>query len=214
MSIRRLSTAALSVVLLCGAASLQGCGKSNAQGQRQTTTVTTTTTGAAPALPVTVDNGSPAMAADPCPSIGTLAETRGGRVALNGARMVRLNPVCSATEMTAHLRNYGDGTRYILVADDLRAGVQPGALFELRLGPPSTGEEAVLGTLNFYAARRPGGPGQPHSISYDVTRQIQALTVSGWPARGLGVAIAPSGEVTPGTDASVGAIRLIAQSPR
>lgn len=71
-----------------------------------------------------------------------------------------------------------------------------------------------MGTLNFFAARRPGGPGQPHSISYDVTRQIEALTVSGWPSQGLCVAIAPSGDLTPGADASVGAIRLVAQAPR
>ncbi len=206
------STTVLGALMLCAALPLAGCGKSNAaQGQAGTTTVTTTTTVAAPA---TVDNGNPAMASDPCPSIGTLAETRGGRVSLNGARMIRLNSVCSAAALTEHMRKWGEGTRYILVADDLRAGIQPGAIFELRLGPPTTGEEAVLGTLNFYSALRPGGPGQPHSISYDVTRQIQALTVSGWPARGLGVAVAPSGEVAPGSDASVGAIRLVAESPR
>ncbi len=192
-----------------------GCGKpqpGNAVAATTTTTTTATTTPAATPYP-----GAPLAAPlpppDPCPSIGTLAEAK-GPIALNGARMVRLNTVCTANDMTAHLRTFGEGTRFILVADDLRAGVQPGALFELRLGPPTTGEAAVIGTINFYAAQRPTGMGQPHSISFDVTGQVQSLAVSGWPTQGLGVAVAPSGPVAPGADATVGAIRLVAQAPR
>ena len=207
-----LSSLALGV-LLVGAA---GCGKSQPGNA-----VAGTTTAAATALPATDPNGQPANAQsvgalpppDPCPSIGTLAEAK-GPIALNGARMVRLNTVCAARDMTTHLRTFGEGTRFILVADDLRAGVQPGALFQLRLGPPSTGEAAVIGTINFYAAQRPSGEGQPHSISFDVTGPVQSLAISGWPAQGLGVAVAPSGPVAPGADATVGAIRLVAQAPR
>lgn len=161
---------------------------------------------------------APTAAAGPargaCPSIGTLAETRGGPIVLNGQRMVRLTTLCSAAAMTEHLRLYGEGTRYLLVADDLRAGVQPGVLFHLSFGAPTTGEPAVLGTLSFFSAMRPGTPGTPHSVSYDVTNQVRAFAVAGWPAQGLGVAIAPQGAVTPGADASIGALRLVAQAPR
>lgn len=210
---RNLFTAtALTTALLAGLA-LSACNRSQAQGQ--TSTVTTTRTdpfAPAPAASTTLVRNT-AVPADPCPSVGTLAETRGAAIALNGARMIRMNSVCSPSEMTAHLRAFGQGTRFLLVADDLRAGVQPGALFELRFGPPTTGEAAVLGTLNFYSALRPGGVGQPHSISYDVTDQVMALSVAGWPTNGLGVAIAPSAEVVPGSDATVGALRLVAEQP-
>lgn len=194
-------------VLLVGAA---GCGKS------QTGNAVAATTNTTAAAPAPDPNAPPAPAQpppDPCPSIGTLAEAK-GPIALGGARMVRLNSVCSAKDMTLHLRSFGEGTRFILVADDLRAGVQPGALFQLRLGPPSTGEAAVIGTINFYAAQRPSGGGQPHSISFDVTGPVQSLAISGWPAQGLGVAVAPSAPVAPGADATVGALRLVAQAPR
>jgi len=200
-----ITTAAIAALAGLG---LSACGKSQANARTETIAANA----ADPALPATQPVRSPAMPADPCPSIGTLAEAH-GPIALNGAKTIRLNTVCSAEAMTAHLRQFGQGTRFLLVADDLRAGVQPGALFELRLGPPSGGEAAVLGTLNFYSARRPGGPGQPHSISYDVTDQVQALVVAGWPAHGLGVVIAPSAEVVPGSDATVGALRLVAQQP-
>lgn len=204
---------AIGLLALCAALPLAGCGKSQAKTETHTVTTTTTDAAGQPALPVTTA-GAPKVASDPCPSIGTIAETHGGPFALNGARMIRLASVCSAAQMTEHLRGFGQGARYILVADDLRAGVQPGSLFDLSFGPPSTGEAAVLGTLNFYAARRPGGSGQPHSVSYDVTRQVQAMAVAGWPSQGLGVAIAPSTPVAPGSDATVGALRLVAQAPR
>jgi len=151
---------------------------------------------------------------DACPSIGTLAETRGGPIVLNGQRMVRLTAVCSPAAMTEQLRLYGDGARYLLVADDLRAGVQPGVLFHLSFGRPTTGEPAVLGTLSFFSAMRPGMQGTPHSVSYDVTQQVRGLAVAGWPAQGLGVAVAPQGAVAPGADASIGTLRLVAQAPR
>ncbi len=211
------SLAALGFVALCAALPLSGCGRSQAKTETRTVSTTTDAAGQPAAQPLAAAQPvgtAPRPAGDPCPSIGTIAETRGGPFTLNGARMIRLNSVCSATQMTEHLRSFGQGSRYLLVADDLRAGVQPGSLFEVSFGPPSTGEAAVLGTLNFFAARRPGGPGQPHSISYDVTRQVQAMAVAGWPSQGLGIAIAPSGEVAPGSDASVGAIRLVAQAPR
>lgn len=152
-----------------------------------------------------------ANVSDPCPSIGTLAESRGGRISLNAVRVIRLNSVCGAADMTNHLRTFGSGLRYLLVADDLRAGIQPGALFRLSLGPPTTGEAAVIGTLSFFGAQRPGAGGAPHSLSFDVTKEVQALAVSGWPANGLGVAVSPSGELAPGSDATIGAIRLVAQ---
>ncbi len=227
MSERRVTTLFAASALLCAGLALTGCGRSQAGNTAAATT-------AAPALPATQPAGAVApvqpvagqpyagqpyagapapMPADPCPSIGTLAEAK-GPIALNGARLIRLGGACSAGDMTNHLRNFADGTRFILVADDLRAGVQPGVPFELRLGPPSTSEAAVIGTVNFYGAMRPMGSGQPHSISFDVTRAVQSLAVSGWPAQGLGVAVAPSGPVAPGADATIGALRLVAQAPR
>ncbi len=208
------TTTALATLALCAALPLAGCGR--VDPKTGNVTVGAAAAPAQPALPATT-TGAPMVAAqpaDPCPSIGTLAETRGGAIALNGARMVRMNTVCTPEQMTAHLRSYGEGARFILVADDLRAGIQPGALFELRFGPPTTGEAAVLGTLNFYAANRPGAYGQPHSISYDVTSQVASMGIAGWPAQGLGVAIAPASMVMPGSDASIGALRLVAQAPR
>jgi len=148
-----------------------------------------------------------------CPSTGALAEAL-GPIALTGPRMVRLNAVCTAEAMTARLRSFGKGTRFILVADDLRAGVQPGALFRLSVGPPTAGQATVIGTINFYGAQPPSGEGQPHSISFDVTGQILSLAIAGWPAQGVGVAVAPSGPIAPGANATVGAIRLVAQAPR
>ena len=44
--------------------------------------------------------------------------------------------------------------------------------------------------------------------------EVMALAVAGWPSQGLGVALVPSGAVAPATDASIGAIRLVAQAPR
>lgn len=205
MSYRSARGAAFAAALLGVAVAASACNKPRPNANAVTTTTTT-----APAA------GTGAVAQpppDPCPSIGTLAEAK-GPIALNGGRVVRLGGVCSAAAMTAHLRTFGEGARFILVADDLRAGVQPGASFELRLGPPSTGEAAVIGTLNAYAAQRPRDGGQPHSISFDVTGQVQSLAVAGWPTQGLGVAVAPSGPVAPGADASIGAVRLVAQAPR
>lgn len=176
-----------------------------------TTSSTVTTTGPVPTT-APVPTAQPVTnVSDPCPSIGTLAETHGGRIALNTGRVIRLNSACGAADMTNHLRTFGVGMRYLLVADDLRAGVQPGTLFRLSLGPPTTGEAAVIGTLSFFGAQRPDAGGMPHSMSFDVTKEVQALALAGWPANGLGVAISPSAEVAPGSDASIGAIRLVAQ---
>ncbi|WP_457844101.1 hypothetical protein, partial [Staphylococcus aureus] len=80
--------------------------------------------------------------------------------------------------------------------------------FHLSFGSPTTREPAVLGTLSFFSAMRPGLQGQPHSVSYDVSRQVRSFALTGWPQGGLGVAIAPVGAPTPGADASIGALRL------
>jgi hypothetical protein len=212
---------ALGFAALVGAALLSACHKSQA-GAAATRGPASRSTQAAPSdgptgtglQPVSLRQSSAMTDSDPCPSIGTIAETRGGRIAMTAGKVVRLATVCPAEAMTAHLRTYGSGMRYLLVADDLRAGVQPGVLFRLSLGPPSTGEAAVLGTLSFFSARQPSSAGPPHSISYDVTREVQGLAVAGWPPGGLGIAISPSGAVAPGTDASIGAIRLVAQGGR
>jgi len=155
-------------------------------------------------------SGSPS---DPCPTIGTIAEAK-GPFPLTGERMIRLETACGHREMTDHIRSYGKDLRYLLVADDLRASVQPGTVFHLRLGRTRSTETAVIGAINFFAAKRPGAAGPPHSISFDVTETIRSLVTSGWPAQGLGVAIAPTGEVAPGADATVGALRLVAQERR
>ena len=220
-------------IVAAGCTLLAGCNRTAANGQSAnaatapapgsaggsnwptaTTSTTTTTVATAPAVvgsqPIATTS-APMPASDPCPSIGTLAESHGGRIALGAGKVVRLTGACGAGEMTNHLRTYGQGLRYLLVADDLRAGIQPGALFRLSLGPPTGSEAAVLGTLSFYGAQRPGAGGLPHSMSFDVTKEVQALAMAGWPSGGLGIAISASGEIAPGADASVGAIRLVAQ---
>ena len=210
---RRPTSPALAIVAVLTAAGvgMAGCGKPNAGN-----TVASTSPGPSATAPSAAAGPNTPPPPDPCPSIGTLAEAK-GPIVFDSPRVVRLNTVCPAGAMTEHLRSYGQGVRYILVADDLRAGAQPGAAFELSLGPPSTGEAAVIGTINVFSAQQSNGFGQPHSISFDVTRQVQSLAISGWPEQGLGVAVAPSGPAAPGApgaDTAMGAIRLIAQGPR
>lgn len=213
----------LAVAALIAVLGLAGCNRVRTHPATQATTSATTATpmpapsvvSTDPALANTAaTRPAPAANGPSCPSIGTLAETHGGPIALSGPTVVRLAPVCSAAAMTDQIRTYGAATRYILVADDLRVGVQPGVLFHLSFGAPTTSEPAVLGTLNFFAARSFGAEGSPHSVSYDVTRQMRSLAVSGWPADGLGVAIAPQGPMEPGAAPAIGAIRLVAQPPR
>lgn len=196
------------ILAALAATALLGCHRPRNGGEGAASA--TKTAAAATAVPVATIH--PVVnVSDSCPSIGTLADSHGGRIVLNAAQVIRLSPACGAADMTNHLRSFGSGMRYLLVADDLRAGVQPGALFRLSLGPPTTGEAAVIGTLSFFGAQRPGAGGMPHSISFDVTKEVEALAVAGWPANGLGVAVSPSARVTPGADASIGAIRLVAQ---
>lgn len=212
-----LSSVAAAVLLACMGLSLSACGKGAGREAAAPTPLPATTVAATPAGAPAADPAAAPLPAppppDPCASIGTLAEAK-GPIHLNAGRVVRLAPVCSTGDLTAHLRAYGQDTRFILVADDLRAGVQPGGAFELRLGPPTGTEAAVIGAINVYAAQGPGGVGQPHSVSFDVTEPVRSLAVSGWPAQGLGVAMAPSGPAAPNSDATVGAVRLVAQAPR
>lgn len=145
-----------------------------------------------------------------CPATGAVAEAK-GPFPLAGEQSIRLEAACDRRRMTDMLKSSAKDRRYILVADDLRASKQPGTLYRLRLGGARLGRSVEVGTINFFAARRAGVAGPPRSISFDVTATIRTLLASGWPAQGLGVAIAPSSTVAPGADASVGAIRLVAQ---
>jgi hypothetical protein len=155
----------------------------------------------------TAGAGSPST---PCPATGAIAEAK-GPFPIKGTRTILLQAACDRPEMTARLKSLGKDRRYLLVADDLRASVQPGTPFRLRLGRSGSGKASDVGSITFFAAGRPGASGPPRSISFDVTSTIRTLVASGWPAQGLGVAIAPSGAVAPGADATVGAIRLVAQ---
>jgi hypothetical protein len=145
-----------------------------------------------------------------CPATGAIAEAK-GPFSLKAEQTISLQAVCDRREMTERLRSLGRDRRYLLVAGDLRASVQPGTPFRLRLGRAKSGKTTIVGSINFFAARRPDASGPPRSISFDVTSTIRALLASGWPAQGLSLAIEPSGAVAPNADDTVGTITLVAQ---
>ncbi len=148
-----------------------------------------------------------------------LAQSAPGMISLGrGRRSVRLESVCATGGRTASL-SYRIGAasptrRFLLVIDDLRAEAQPGVLFDLKLsGATERGAqgEAMLGTLNFYAAQRPGVAARPRMVSYDVTETVRSLASSGALDGGLVLAIQPVDTPAPGAGAAIGRIALVEQ---
>ena len=144
----------------------------------------------------------------PCPGGGVIAQTLGGPILIRAVdRPVRLASACDGESLAAHVRAAAPERRFILVVEDLRAGSQPGVVFDVRLSP--NGQS--LGTLSFFAARPPGQAGTPKRVSYDVTRDVRAMAAAGRLGGGMTVSLAPSGQPVAGNDASIGAVRLIEQ---
>ncbi len=142
---------------------------------------------------------------------GLLAESTGGRIMLDdGAERVILTSVCG--EPLASRVRRGDGRRFILLVDDLRAERPTGAVFSLHLEEPTGGEpDGVLGSLSFFAARPPAAPGATRRVSYDVTSTVRGLAESGRLEQGLVVLLRPSGRPSPGAMASVSRLQLVEQ---
>ena len=146
---------------------------------------------------------------------GLLAESPPGRIVFDdGAERVALAPACGGGSLAERVRA-GAGRRFILLVDDLRARQGSATVFTLRLAEPGddrfSGEDAVLGTLNFFAARPLNAPGAQRRMSYDVTRSVRALAEAGRLDHGLVLMLAPSEPPTPGAELSVGRIQLVAQ---
>ncbi len=142
---------------------------------------------------------------------GTLAASAPGRIVFGPeARMVLLAPTCGP--VAAMVKAAAPGTRFLLVVEDLRASTQPGALFDLTLAPSHHTQQhvGVLGTLNFFAAHRPGGD-LPRSTSYNVTEQLRHVARSNRLAGGVAIMITPTAAPQRGSDASAAGIKLIAQ---
>jgi hypothetical protein len=135
-----------------------------------------------------------------------------------GTRHVRLLPACGpdgrAVDIGARIAA-APRRRILLVIEDLRARGQPGVLFDLKLASGrATGRRthaAAIGTLNFFAAQKPGAAARPRAVSYDVTRTQRGLAAEGRLGGDLFVVIQPAGAPAPGADASVGRIALVAQ---
>jgi hypothetical protein len=147
------------------------------------------------------------------PSGRLLAASAPGATAIGPAvRRVRLLPACGpdgrGIDLAARLAA-GRGRRVLLVFEDLRAGAQPGVLFDLRLGTGRAAGGAVIGTLNFFAAQKPGMAARPRVVSYDVTRAVRALAAEGGIAGGLVLSVQPAGVSEPRAKASVGRIALV-----
>ena len=136
-------------------------------------------------------------------------------------RMVTLELVCAADErswtLSQRVAAATPRRRFFLVIDDLRAEAQPGVLFDLKLSAapdrqkPASESGALLGTLNFYAAQRPGAAARPRMVSYDVTNAVKSLAASRKVDAGLVLAIQPAKDPTPGSGATIARIALVEQ---
>ncbi len=150
-----------------------------------------------------------------------MAQTAPGMIELGrGARVLRLEPACAADgralSLAQRIAVAPPHRRFLLVIDDLRAGVQPGVLFDLRIAGASDHAarnrgDALLGTLNFYAAQRPGVAARPRRVSYDVSQVLRELASAGKLEGGLGLTIQPVAPPAPGSDATIGHIALVEQ---
>ncbi len=182
--------------------------------------------GALAAAPLSSAPGAEAKPKEACiraetPALGRLlAQSAPGMIELGrGARMVRLTPVCvegSSLTLAQRVIATSSRRRFLLVIDDLRAEAQPGVLFDLKLADAmehaAGGESgALLGTLNFYAAQRPGVAARPRMVSYDVTETLRGLAARGRLSDGLVLAIQPIEAPAQGSDAAIGRIALVEQ---
>jgi hypothetical protein len=149
-----------------------------------------------------------------------LAQSAPGMIELGrGLRSVRLQLACAADgralSLAQRIAAAPPHRRFLLVIEDLRAEAQPGVLFDLKLGGATEraaqGNGALLGTLNFYAAQRPGVAARPRMVSYDVTETLRALAAGGRLYGGLVVAIQPVDTPAPGAGAAIGRIALVEQ---
>ncbi len=148
---------------------------------------------------------------DACAGPGLLAESAPGRIVFDdGAQSVSLTPVCPGS--LAERVEAGQGRRFILLVDDIRAARPTGAVFSLHLDEPGAadaGEDGVLGSLSFFAARPPQASGAVRRVSYDVTRTVRALARAGRLDHGLVVRLRPTQAATPGAQASVARLQLV-----
>jgi hypothetical protein len=181
--------------------------------------------GAAIALPASPAGAQPkdrCIRAAPLAPGRLLAQSAPGPIVLDGgARRVRLPPACPDETRPLGLTDAVQGApprrRFLLVIEDLRARAQPGVLFELKLGAaegrPAGSDQggARLGTLNFYAAQKPGAAARPRIVSYDVTAALRALAAGGGLDRGLILTIIPARAPAPGSQAAIGRIALVQQ---
>lgn len=179
---------------------------------------------AAPAIAALALSALPLHAGAAClpgaaPAPGRLiAQSAPGAIELGReVRMVKLEPACAAdgreTSLAERVAAAPPRRRFLLVIEDLRARAQPGVLFDLKLSTAhgERGAEALLGTLNFYAAQKPGVAARPRMVSYDVTDTLRALAAGRRLDHGLTLAIQPADEPAPGSGAAVGRITLVEQ---
>jgi hypothetical protein len=149
-----------------------------------------------------------------------LAQSAPGMIALGqGPRVVRLLPVCRSSGEDAgilqRVASSPPSRRFLLVVEDLRAGAQPGVLFDVELAPASSRrtampeQGALVGTLNFFAAQRPGVVARPRMVSYDVTAALRAMAASGRRSDALALTIRPATPPAPDADAAIGRIALM-----
>jgi hypothetical protein len=165
--------------------------------------------------------GGPCIRAETPASGRLLAESPPGPIALGRApRRVKLEPVCAAdgraVRLAQRVTDAAPRRRFLLVIEDLRAEAQPGVLFDLKLAAAPDGRAglepgALLGTLNFYAAQRPGVAARPRMVSYDVTEALKALAAARTLDGGLVVAVRPVADPAPGAGAAIGRIALVEQ---
>lgn len=145
---------------------------------------------------------------------GLLAASGPDRIAFDGgSERVMLSPACGGS-LAERVRG-GQGKRFILLVDDLRARRASGVVFSLHLSKPSDGEKTedgpVLGRLNFFAARPLEAPGSQRRMSYDVTNTVRGLAQSGQLDRGLVVMLRPSEPPAPGSELSIARLQLVEQ---
>ena len=168
-------------------------------------------------------------AATPVPG-RLLAQSAPGGIELDGeARTVRLLPACGGRHDPSLAQRVASATprrRFLLVIKDLRPRAQSGVLFDLKLAAAKESRRglhgqagAMLGTLNLYAAQKPGIAARLHMVSYDVTDTLKALAagrkhgkgVIDGLSRALLLDIRPTHEAGQVTGASIGLVALVEQ---
>ena len=166
--------------------------------------------------------GDDCMRTTPAAPGHVLAQSAPGETRLGGGALtIPLVAVCTddGKDLSLAQRVMGAAPRrrFLLVIEDIRAEAQPGVLFDLRLGVGEGGKGdgpppgKLFGTLNFYAAQKPGVAARPRTVSYDVGRALRAIGAGGRLDRGLVLTLAPQHPPAPGSGATVGRIVLLEQ---